>query len=206
MLLRKLQILIMIGTLMAASCRKEDDNSAQDSSKSEATSETTQGEFDSCNDEANLVTYYKDIKPILDEFCVSCHNSAAGETRSKPPTSFADYTSARAWGYLMPGFRLFETLSAEDQQAIQNWIDGGLTEPDYNNSAKEILDANCVSCHDADAPSRKGLPSTNFEDPEIVRMMGSQIPMFGPLKNVSEEQQRLLDQWVKDGLSLGDPL
>ncbi len=201
MKLKKYKSLLLFGLIISiSSCRKDKAQAVESNSANARTAE-----LEVCNDSKNQVTYYKDIKPILDEYCVSCHNSEASENRGKPPSSFADYTSARAWGYLMPGFRLFQNLSTEDQQVIQDWIDGGLTEVDYNDNAKQIIDSNCVTCHDAEAPKRKDLPNTNFESPDIVRIMGSQIPMFGPLKNVTAEQQTLLEQWVRDGLPLGTP-
>ena len=195
-------LIFVIVSVSSISCRKDENSSGAEAIASDASNGDTEAD---CTPERTLVTYSTDIKPILDQYCVSCHNEEASLNAGKPPTSFADFTSARAWGYLMPGFRLFENLSDEEKQTIQDWIAGGLTEDDYNNSAKAVIDTHCVTCHDANAPARKDLPNTNLSDPAIARLVGSQIPQFGTLKGVPEEQQKLLEQWITDGLLIDPP-
>ncbi|NRA63267.1 MAG: hypothetical protein HRU19_02220 [Pseudobacteriovorax sp.] len=171
--------------------------------KSEAaTTEEPQQGSDSCDEPVFSVSYKEHIEPIVLEHCVKCHDESAAETAGKPWSSFVTYEGARDWGYLMPGFRLFAELNAADQEAIRNWIAGGLTEETYNTTVKSILDANCVSCHSEIAPSRKGKPSTSFYLPDVVRQYGSQFPSFGNLKNVGLENERLLEEWVNQGLPM----
>lgn len=146
------------------------------------------------------VLYSSHIKPIMEEFCISCHNETAAASAGLPDTDFTSFEGARPYGSLMPSFRLFVNLSSEEQQVINEWIDGGLTEVFYNESAKQVLDQHCTSCHDAAAPARKDLPVTDLSVEQTVKLYGSQLPSFGRLKKVSKQQQEILEKWILDGM------
>ena len=147
-----------------------------------------------------IVTYAIHIKPIIEKHCISCHDEAAAEANGKPDSDFTNFTGARPYGSLMPTFRLFNELSGGEQQTINSWIDNGLTEADYLAGVKTILDTHCISCHTEEAPKRKGLPKTNLKIESTVKLYGSQIPSFGKLKEVSHDEQLILEEWVRDGL------
>lgn len=178
------------------------DESTEDTSHREETGTAISDNDDSSdgNTEVTLVTYATHIKPIVEEYCVSCHDEEAAENAGLPDSDFTSYAGARPYGSLMPTFELFDDLSTAEQQTINDWIDGGLTEADYLAGVKDVLDTNCISCHPEDAPLRKDMPSSNFYDEEVVKLFGSQFPSFGKLKGVSNDQQLMLERWITDGL------
>ena len=147
-----------------------------------------------------LVSYSTHIKPIMEAYCVSCHNEEAVEASALAPSDFTTFEGARPYGSLMPTFRLFAELNATDQQTITDWIDNGLTEADYDNGVKLVLDTNCISCHPPGAEARKELPKTNLYIEATVKLYGSLLPQFGKLKGVSPDEQKILETWVEQGL------
>ena len=193
-------LLISLGLVALSSCR---DDGEQDStvSQPEAVSTTT----DCSDNNAPQLTYYKDIKPIMEAYCVSCHDAEAGLGAGKGTMAFTTYSGARDWAYIMPGFRLFAELSEADQNTIQTWIDTGLTEDFYDSDVKTVLDNNCISCHEDEAPTRKDKPTTDFTRAAVVRLHGSRMPSFGKLKQLPADEQRILEEWVNQGLPLGEP-
>ncbi|SMF28821.1 hypothetical protein [Pseudobacteriovorax antillogorgiicola] len=186
--------------LSLSSCNNEQVAESRDPAVAEATNQDSSPETPSVELPTELVTYASHVKPIIDEYCISCHNAEAAEANGKPDSDFSTFEAARPYGSLMPTFRLFADLSAEDQQTINDWIDNGLTEADYLAGVKEVLDTNCVSCHPAGAEARKDLPHTDFTQEQVVKLWGSQLPPFGRLKKVTSDQQAILEAWIRDGL------
>ena len=185
--------------LVQTSCRKDE------SGPTAAASGPADPTAIACDDGEDKVqlTYYDNVKPILDQYCVSCHNPAASLNAGKGAMAFTNYEAARKWAYLMPEFRLFAELEVAEQTAITDWIAGGLAEQFYLDEVKPVLDANCISCHEENAAERKDQPTTDFTDPAVVRSFGSRMAIFGPLKQVPDEQQRILEAWIDQGLQLG---
>lgn len=86
------------------------------------------------------VTYYKNIKPLLEQKCASCH-----QTLETPPTNFFNYADARNWSAmikeviqveLMPPWEVDPAihvqnqsyLTREEKEEIYSWIESGMKE------------------------------------------------------------------------------
>ena len=144
---------------------------------------------------------YADIAPILETHCYDCHGEDAPDREDPPKTDYTTFATARPYGSLMPIQQVFvDLLEVAEQDAINAWIDTGLTEATYTASVKPILDAKCISCHSAEAPTADPMPKTSFADYGNARKYGSQMPTFEAFENLSADEQDLFNQWIADGL------
>ena len=107
------------------------------------------------------VTYNKDIAPILEKNCVSCHQE--GEIGPMPLTSYLEVSSYATMIKfvtdikLMPPFKadgirahyINERAISENEKAlIQAWIEGGLTEGSFQDSKKRSIINDHIQEHD----------------------------------------------------------
>ena len=101
--------------------------------------------------DSSSVTFYKDVLPVLQKNCQSCHRPD-----QIAPMSFLDYKSTRPWAKAMkaavasrkmppwfadPGvghFRNDRTLAQADIDTISKWADGGAVEGDAKDAPAAV--------------------------------------------------------------------
>ena len=143
------------------------------------------------------ISYADDIKPIMDQYCISCHNPNNIATEPLPQTDYTSYNGVMPYGGLIEENLEFKKLSDENQAVIKIWIDGGLKDDDTFASAYEIIEVHCISCHSAEATLRVPLPTTDLTQEIVVRAVAADLPPFGRLKKLPQEQQDTLEKWVR---------
>ena len=149
---------------------------------------------------AALVSFRTDILPILRENCISCHNREAATAEPMPKSDFSTFDGARPYGSLMPSFPPFDDLEISDQDAIEDWIDNGLTEAEFDNGINSILEENCTSCHNQENANQEATPTTDFNVYQTARKYGALMPFFPPFDQLKKNEQQLIESWVENGL------
>ena len=144
------------------------------------------------------VTFHKDVEPVLQKHCQSCHRP--GEAA---PMSFLTYSSTRPWAKAMKyavasrrmppwfadpdhgKFRNDPTLSDAERNAIIQWADSGSIEGDPKSAS----------------PSLRFIEGWNIGVPEQVIEMPNDFPV--PASGVIEYQHVIVptgfteDKWVR---------
>ncbi len=94
------------------------------------------------------VTYHKNIRPLLEQKCASCH-----QVMQTPPTNFFTYSDAKNWSAmikeviqteLMPPWEVDPAihvknqsfLTREDKEEVYSWIESGMKEGDPKDYVK----------------------------------------------------------------------
>ena len=174
--------------------------SCQDSEEDRRSDFSSRSKRSSNGTNLGLTSFEEDILPILKGNCVSCHNSATANAKPLPSSNFATFEAARPYGSLMPLFPPFADLATADQNIIEDWVDNGLTEADYGVAVADVLEENCVSCHNQEAAEREPMPKTDYNKYETARKYGALMPSFPPFEKLSNDEQQLIEQWVLDGV------
>tara|TARA_B100001094_G_C18160523_1_gene789026 strand:+ start:290 stop:868 length:579 start_codon:yes stop_codon:yes gene_type:complete len=144
------------------------------------------------------ISYADDIKPIMDQYCISCHNPNNIAAAPLPQTDYTSYNGVMPYGQLIEENQEFKSLSEENQAVIKIWIDGGLKDDNTFALAYEVIEEHCISCHSSEAPLRVPLPTTDLTQESVVRAVAAELPPFGRLKKLPQEQQDTLEKWVRE--------
>ncbi len=179
---------------------------------------------------AGLVTYQTDVKPILNQLCVACHNAQYQEdgvdlsTYSLAKENIDDILEAMQEDeeddIMPPSGRvdeaIIETLYAwisdgllEGEEADTS-TDSGTTDGTYSYSADvaSIIDNECILCHGANAPAA-GFDISTYPllvsqiDLVLARidLQTGQAGVMPPAGRMDEGTIQLIKDWVDQGMT-----
>ena len=215
------------------------DNSESDSNTNDATDETTDdpSSSDGTTDDsatsdpfAGLVTYEADVKPILNQLCVACHNA----TLHEDGVDLSSYSLAKAEiddiiesmqedededDLMPPSGRvdnsIIETLISWkidgliQGQATPDYPDLGSSDGNYTYTADimAIIDQYCILCHGETSPSG-GYDISTYQ--RTVDQMGiflaridrqsGQAGVMPPAGRMDEAIIQMIKDWVDQGM------
>jgi len=106
---------LLVGALESCSSKKE-------------TPETNNEPNASCN--ADNATYLANVRPLLNQYCVSCHGNSSSVRLSTYEQVKAVASSGRLVGSIkrLPGYRAMpegKSLSTCEISTIENWVNNG---------------------------------------------------------------------------------
>lgn len=178
---------------------------------------------------AGLITYQADVKPILNQLCVACHNSELHEDG----VDLSTYSLAKAnideilesmqeseYDEIMPPSG---RVDDEVLQTLYSWVSDGLLEgeatednPDtgssdgtYNYSSEivAIINSECILCHGANNPAG-GYDISTYQkvvdqiDIFLARidLQTGQAGVMPPAGRMDEGTIQLIKDWVDQGM------
>ncbi len=211
-----------------------DDNSSSDTNDGSSSDDSSTGgngtdDPDATDPFAGLVTYEADVKPILNQLCVACHNAQVHEddvdlsTYSLARDNIDDILEAMQEDedddIMPPSGRvddaIIETLYAwindgllEGEEADTN-TDTGSSDGTYSYSANvaSIIDNQCILCHGANAPAA-GFNISTYPllvgqiDLVLARidLQTGQAGVMPPAGRMDEATIQLIKDWVDQGM------